>query len=501
MRGDKVSVLMKNMSLWIYLHFPSLQLDALYQARREGQQHQEKQGHAAQQVALDVQDCGVVIVEGRKNEIVQLNTLALEQGVRRGMGLATAASMCSDLNVLPYDPKCEVEKLKEIAHWLYVVTADISLFEPNGVLLRASNMLTLYDGLDNYWQALVAQLNTLPFSYSFACGYSPFAARMLARKSLNQVPESQSFLLNEVKRCALNETELSAKQVAKLNRVGVNYVAELLAIPIAEIAKRFDAELVNYVGRLTGQFHHAVDFYHPPEQFKRGLDLLFEIENFAFIEKPLLKLLAQLEDFLRVRDQYAHELFLEMTLRDGQRCGVSVSSAAGDDQQEAWMNLFRLKFESVSLTAPIVRIVLTLVRAKAKQGDMNDLFAGKQGNLSSLELLSVLQAKLGEEAVKGVQLTQDPRPHLSSQFCPPLQQGESKIRRDKTLLRPSILLPSPKPLRERISIVQGPERVATGWWDGQSMIRDYFIARAANGSWLWVFRTPKQQWFLHGVFS
>lgn len=474
------------MSLWIYLHFPSLQLDSI-DASASRSNHGEQYG--------------LVIVEGRKNEIVQLNQVASRQGVKRGMGLATAASMCSDLNVLEYDAKCEEAKLKELAHWLYVVTADISLVEPNGLLLRASNMLTFYDDLESYWGAIVAQLSTLPFVYSFASGYSPFAARMLARKRLNRVSDSKGALLNAVKQCSLSETELSPRQVAKLNRVGVNTVSDLLSISMAEIAKRFDAELVNYMGRLTGQFHHGVEFYHPPEQFKRYLDLLFEIENLSILEKPLLRLLAQLEGFLRMRDQYAHELSLQMNLRNGQTCLVSVTSAAGDYQREAWLNLFQLKFESVKLSAPIVRITLALIRTAAKKGESADLFEGKQGKLSSLELLSILQAKLGEGAVKGVQVTEDPRPHLSSQFCTPLSQSGISIDRDRNLLRPSILLPSPKPLRERIAIVRGPERLATGWWDGQPMIRDYFIARAANGSWLWVFRTPAQEWFLHGIFS
>jgi len=476
------------MSLWIYLHFPALQLNSLHY----------DQSH------------GLVIVDGRRNEIVQLNQIAQENGIKQGLGLASAASLCSDLQVLQYDPSCEAAKLKEIAHWLYVITSDISLFEPNGLLLRASNMLTLYDGLSNYWESLAAQLNALPFDYSFASGYSPFAARVLARKCFNRIVDSKEALLSELKRCALSETELTPKQVAKLTRVGVNTVGDLLSIPMADVAKRFDVDLVNYVGRLTGKFHHAVEFYHPPEKFNRYLDLFFEVENLSLLEKPLLKLLSQLQAFLRIRDQYAHELSLLLTLRNNQSCQISVTSSAGEYRQEAWLTLFQLKFESIKLSAPVMRITLSTERVAARQGEMADIFEGKQGKLSSLELLSLLQAKLGESAVKGLCVTEDPRPHLSSQFCQPFSgtsplatsiSRNSSIPRNKSRLRPSILLPSPKLLRERISIAQGPERVSTGWWDGQVMIRDYFIARAENGSWLWVFRTPEQQWFLHGVFS
>ncbi|WP_250658611.1 Y-family DNA polymerase [Alkalimarinus coralli] len=469
------------MSLWIYLHFPSLQLDALYCEPSQG----------------------VIIVEGRRNEIVQLNQEAQANGVKRGMGLATAASLCGNLQVLQYDACCESDKLKEIAHGLYTVTSDISFFEPNGLLLHASNMLTLYDGLENYWRSITDQLDKLPFNYTYSSGYSPFAAKMLAQKGVNQILDSKQELSVKINQCQLSETELTTKQVSQLTRVGVNTVKDLLSISMADIAKRFDSDLVNYTGRLTGEFHHTINFYHPPERFNRYLDLLFDVVNLSFLEKPLLKLLAQLEDFLRVRDQYAHELSLLLQLRNNQSCEVSATSAAGEYRQEIWLKLFQLKFESVRLSDPVVRLSLSVKRVAAKQGDMADLFRGKQGKLSPLELLSLLQAKLGEQNIQGVRITEDPRPHISSQYCQPMVEtpDSTTIPIDKNLLRPSILLPFPKPLRERISIIQGPERLSTGWWDGQAIIRDYFIARTENGRWLWVFRTPEQKWFLHGVFS
>jgi hypothetical protein len=34
----------------------------------------------------------------------------------------------------------------------------------------------------------------------------------------------------------------------------------------------------------------------------------------------------------------------------------------------------------------------------------------------------------------------------------------------------------------------GPERIETGWWDGDPVARDYFIAVDAEGALLWVFR-------------
>ncbi|MFO1269788.1 MAG: hypothetical protein U1F67_25325 [Rubrivivax sp.] len=36
--------------------------------------------------------------------------------------------------------------------------------------------------------------------------------------------------------------------------------------------------------------------------------------------------------------------------------------------------------------------------------------------------------------------------------------------------------------------MSGPERIEAGWWDGPPAVRDYFIALAADGSLVWIWR-------------
>lgn len=83
--------------------------------------------------------------------------------------------------------------------------------------------------------------------------------------------------------------------------------------------------------------------------------------------------------------------------------------------------------------------------------------------------------------------------------------------------QPVWLLPEPQPLAERgqrpllhgqpLQLLAGPERLETGWWDDQLALRDYFIAQAAGGALVWVFRrrTPTGEgeagWFLQGLFG
>ncbi|MFO1285881.1 MAG: hypothetical protein U1F49_04620 [Rubrivivax sp.] len=85
------------------------------------------------------------------------------------------------------------------------------------------------------------------------------------------------------------------------------------------------------------------------------------------------------------------------------------------------------------------------------------------------------------------------------------------------------LLPEPLPLPERhhqplldgqpLQLLSGPERIEAGWWDGPPAVRDYFIALAADGSLVWIWRRrlaaltatgeaeDEVQWMLQGRFA
>jgi len=471
------------MTLWLYLHFPVLQLDTLYS---------------------DQKDKSIIIVEAKKNAVVQFNNAASLHGITLGMGLGTAASLCCDLNVHPYQADIEKEKLLEIAHWLYMVTSDIVFFEPNGILLRVSNMLTLYDGLDNYWQAVKMHLTPLKLHFHYASACSPLAAQLLAQSGFDQVINNEEKLLGAIQKHNLIETTLPTKTIEKLSRIGVNSLKDLLSIPMTEIAKRFDISLVNYIGKLTGKFKHPINFYTPPVCFKRCLQLLFDIENTQWLIRPLTLLLNKLESFLTLADKVTHEIVITLHQRDSDDVDLVINSAQGDNTANKWLKLSALTLESVQINAPVHSITLCASRVVARHIAEVDLFSGYQANTSPLELLSILQAKLGKQAIKGLTLTEDARPELTSQFCEPLSCERSSNAINLSLeekLRPSLLLPVPERLIDKVSVIQGPERIATGWWDGHPIVRDYFIARSKQGRWLWIFRDQKKEWFLHGAFS
>lgn len=464
--------------LWLYLHFYQLQLDKLF---------------------VTDNSQAVAIVDPRQHQIVQRNEQASQHGIEVGMGLATAALLHQDIQVIAYNNEQEQQALQEIASWLYLSTSDISLYPPQGLLLRVHPMLMMYQGLDNYWLAIEQQLARLNIHYHYASGPSPLAARMLAINAHNQLCADKQQAMQILYEYPLSRSELAAKQQEKLARVGIRTLQDLIRLPLADIARRFDIDLVNYIGRLRGELQHPQTFYLPPARFEQQLPLLYEIEQTQYLQRPLQHLFTQLEQFLRWRDCYCTELELQLIQRDNAPVILSVHSAQGDYLAATWQKLTALRLENIQLTAPVTDLKLKALHITSKGSEVSDLFDGRQGVMRPLQLLSLLQAKLGREAVSSPAVADDFRPERACTYLPALQQADLPAQLHSQ--RPILLLPKPQPLTDKVQVMYGPERICSGWWDEQPILRDYFIARSPDGRWCWIYRQADQRWFLQGYFA
>ncbi len=67
--------------------------------------------------------------------------------------------------------------------------------------------------------------------------------------------------------------------------------------------------------------------------------------------------------------------------------------------------------------------------------------------------------------------------------------------------RPAALLPHPRRIEPPQRLLGGPERIASGWWDGGDVVRDYYLAESTDGSRQWVFHDLHEDaWYLHGLW-
>jgi len=466
---------------WLYLYLPSLQLDSL----------------------LHQQACDEACILVHQNQVVQANSQARQLGIALGTGLAAAALLCAQLKVIAYDYKYEQRLLTQLAQRLYQTSATLYLDPPQGLLLQTSDMLKLYAGITEYWQRIQQPLIERGLHYHYASAHSPLAAQVLAcagnDRLLNNIQQANALLT----KLPIQRAGLAPKLTQQLERLGLNTLGQAQALPRSALGQRLGQELVTYLQQLEHIQAPAKANYLPPQRFRQGLELLYEIELSTALRFPLRRLLDDLEAFLAPRQLQAAGLNLRLDYRELPAEKVFIGCSGGEYRAQVWLNLAMLRLEQLQLQAPIVAIRLSTRGQHAWAPLSDQLFEPQGGKLTADQLINRLQNKLGSHAVQQVFLRDDHRPERS------FYQGHPKIHtaapNATACLRPSLLLTIPQALHHKPNhqwcVLSGPERIQSGWWDNVSICRDYFIARNPLGQVCWLFRTPAEEWFLHGYFA
>ena len=150
----------------------------------------------------------------------------------------------------------------------------------------------------------------------------------------------------------------------------------------------------------------------------------------------------------------------------------------------------------------------------------------KEQSIDRERLIGRLTARLGRDRIFGIALANDHRPDRdwAPAFGATVKSAGATVRHPRPNglpgegrgpifnPRPAWLLLRPQRLITRdgnpgyqgdLELLAGPERIEAGWWDGEEVSRDYFVAANPRGETFWVFREHRdpQAWYLHGVFA
>jgi len=450
-----------------------------------------------------------VVYDAKANKIVQLNRYAQEQGIRLGMGLASAGLLCCDLHVHEYKIEIEEKALLQLANQLYLVTSDIALDIPYGMYLRAQNMLNLYGGLPSYWQILKQVINRVGYTAHYASAYSVNVAKLLAVHQIDNITEDKQLVQRQLETCQLSKTDIDIKDLEKLQRIGVSTIKTLFSQPLSALASRVSRFSINVISELRGEAPAKLSFYYPAETYHDYIELLYDIELVARILPIIDSLLKRFEQYLLVRNALTLSIKLTLHLREHDAVEHIVNSALPIYKTDDWRVIIALQFEQLRFPSAIYAITLTCPKLEKADIAHSDFFAHKNTHVASLTLLSRLRAKLGERQVRLLQFRADFRPEFCSLSIVQNTQKESrklsdakhKYSEQKVYLdRPGFLLPAPELLAEKITIINGPERIVSGWWDTTNIQRDYFVAQNQQGQQIWVYKTPEEKWYVHGYF-
>jgi protein ImuB len=356
-----------------------------------------------------------------------------------------------------------------------------------------------------------------------------------------------------------------------LQGMGLHTLGDLRRLPRDGLARRFGAGLLDQIDRACGRRPDPRRWLTLPDRFDSRIELFARADTSEQVLAGAALLLARLVAWAQAQQARIGGFTLHMQHEPRHRDApgdpsggaphttLPVLLAAPSLDAAHLQLLLRERLAHCPLAAPTLELRIEcrqLVRAPAPNGELFPTRHSESEGL--LRLLERLRARLGDARVLCLQPRADHRPEYASPAVPtagvalaappprrraagsamssssrvdgaggtaaealPAPAGSAETHPSALPLhRPVWLLPEPLPLAEQRSLpwldgrplllLSGPERIEAGWWDGALAARDYFIAQAADGSLVWVYRarlppaetlSPAAGWFLQGRFG
>jgi protein ImuB len=517
----QAALALESRELWIAVHVPQLPLLALRSA---------------------AQDLPLVVIDPADphQRIVDADEKALAAGVRIGMTLAAALAAAPRIEPRPRDAAREFVLLQRLAGLAAAFTPQVSIELPDSLLLEIKSSVALFGGLRELCRKLRAACRAdsafAPVAGApkvgeprFTLAPTALAALVAARAGARCFITDVNLLPARLKPVPLSALRWPEEQNARLAAMGVRTLGELMRLPRAGFAKRFGVALLADLDRLLGRRADPRRRLVPRERYRGRRDLDHEITDHERILRALSPLLAELEQFLRVRQRGITALQCRFHHYRAAPTRCVLRLAAPEANAARLLSLLRERLATLVLPEPVRRCDLRSGALVECALESKPLWSpGERGHAPAGEmpaLIEHLRARLGTEAVYGLARVSEHRPENAwrAKKGTDLFIGDerdnrstpSPINRSVPFLaprRPLWLLHAPQELeaqrgrprhRGALELLAGPERIESGWWDGSDVQRDYYVASDAIGAHLWIYRecAGARRWFLQGLFG
>ena len=350
-----------------------------------------------------------------------------------------------------------------------------------------------------------------------------------------------------------------------LQGMGLHTFSDLQGVPRGGLARRFGELVLGEFDRATGARPDPRVPIALPPVFESRLELFARADTTEQLMHGAAVLLARL--FAWLSAQHAFVRRFELVMAHEKRSRRDTDSAAFTTLEVALAEpsrdsahllvLLRERLARLQLPAPTMELSLRAQDIARRAPPNAELFPTQASEREGLtRLIERVQARLGREQVQRLARRDDHRPErttvqivadarmrparasstpsasmndegarASSSAARPIPSSSvlaeespaSPVRSPAALVRPAWLIEPPEPLRQEggilkvdgrpVQLLNGPERIESGWWDDARIERDYFIAQLPDGALVWLFRErvpapgAAPGWFLQGRFG
>jgi protein ImuB len=500
--GDQAALALESRELWVAAHVPDLSLCALHSVARAGP---------------------LVVLDPASSRVIAAAPRAAAAGVRVGMTLGAALAAAPDIDPRPRDDASETALMQRLAAIAAAFTPSVSIEPPDGLLLEIKPSIALFGGLRVLCRQLRASCLADPtlaangVAPHFTLAPTALAALVAARAGARCFITDPRVLPARLKSLPLSVLRWPEEENRRLEAMGVRTLGELTRLPRAGFARRFGKTALMDLDRLLGRRADPRRRLARRERYIGRIDLDHEIEEHERILQAVAPLLAQLEEFLRVRQRGITALQFRFHHYRAAPTSCVLRLAAPEADAQRLASLLRERLANLPLPEPVRRCELRSGSLTARPLASKPLWSpGERGHAPAGEMAALveqLRARLGASAVYGLQRIHEHRPERAWRVAEPaLDAVVSEAPPAAAVRRPVWLLAEPeelavrqgKPwLRGALDLLEGPERIESGWWDQADAERDYYVARDKRGSLVWIYHecAEPRRWFLHGVFG
>jgi len=453
------------------------------------------------------------------HRVLQADSKAAAAGVMPGQSANAALALLPSVRLEERSPPREQQVLETLASWLERFSSFVSITGKNVLLLEIAGSLRLFGGLPSLRRQVSKGFDAQGFSVTMAIAPTPLAATWLARAGRRACIRMEENLAPALRKLPLACLGWPAGQCESLAGMGVTNIGDCLRLPREGFVRRFGAERLLDLDRALGHLPDPRDSWRAAERFCADYEMTEEQSDCELLLNICHELLLSHEQFLLARQLGTQGLCFSFFHLKSTATELRLGSATADRSALHWSDLLKIRSEQLLLPEPVIAVRLRSGLSQALQAETARLCfsnkAGKQKRRYSIaQLAERLVARIGDHSVNALSMVAEHRPEYAWNTRSPLSDwSASTLATRDGIQRPLWMLPEPAllpldgayPLHRgcRLTLLDGPERLETGWWDEQGISRDYYTAVNGSGIRLWVFRNRQRtpDWYLHGIFG
>jgi protein ImuB len=437
----------------------------------------------------------------QRRQLHAVNPAARALGLRPGQSLTAAQALTRNFALVEYDPEDAQRWHGFLAAWAYRFSSLVSLRYPNALIMEIEASLGLFGPWPRFESRLREELTALGFHHRIVIAPNPVAARALGNAHDGLAIPGEDAMRHALGQLPVERAGFAPTVATAFSRMGLRKLRQVMALPRETVARRFPANVLQHLDALLGERVQPLEFYTPPDTFDVRIELGYEVESSQALLFPLRRLTSDLAVFLAGRDGGVQRFALHLEHEEVQNTVVPVGLLTAERDPAMLFELARGRLEQAPVAAPVRAVRLLADELPAFVPAHRELFDERpQQAMPWQQLRERLRARLGDEAVHGMQPYADHRPERAWSK----QVQDRPVAAPPSLPRPGWLLRRPIPLREpSFQIVAGPERIESGWWDGGDVRRDYYLIETRWGQRAWVYSPAGEvgHFMLQGWFA